>query len=251
LGLHLLSRSLIMEVFGNEFAVHIRGEDLSPEGVKPDENMVEKVRQLLLLTDLVDRYPLVVARRVSGLVYLIVAGGVSFATLVLMSLQDISGPGDPFLVSLGFVIFSLLFSWVVAFRLVVPLTRSYPQERNMDETRNVVVAVWGILAVAMVLVSFITLSAGLASLFPPALQLIMGSIFLTNYILGRRTSLEFHTREHLYFAVVVFLSIIPMVILPSIAYVALIVADMGGIYMIGIYMLVSAERILLGSKGPG
>ena len=92
-----------------------------------EDDMTEKAKQLLLLTDLVDKYPAVVARRVAGLVYLIIAGGISFTTLIYMSLQDILGPGDPLLVNLGFIAISLVFSWVVAFRLVLPLTKSYPQ----------------------------------------------------------------------------------------------------------------------------
>jgi len=80
----------------------------------------------------------------------------------------------------------------------------------------------------------------------------MGTGFLSNYIGGRRdTSVAFFTREHLYFAIAVFLSIIPMMIFPSIAYIFLIVVDMGGIYVIGIYMLVTAEQLLLQSKGQG
>ncbi|MHA2077930.1 MAG: hypothetical protein ACW99X_10045, partial [Candidatus Thorarchaeota archaeon] len=59
------------------------------------------------------------------------------------------------------------------------------------------------------------------------------------------------TREHLYFAIVVFLSIIPMLMFLDVAHIFLIIADMGGIYVIGIYMLITAERLLLESKGQG
>jgi len=241
-----------VEAIEFEYVDHIGDEDMSPEGVEPDESRVEKVRQLLLLTDLVERYPLVVARRVTGLVYVIIAGGVSFATLLLMSLQDAIGPGDSLLVNLGFIVLSLVFSWGVAFRLVLPLTSSYPQERSTQEAGRATFAVWGILAVAMVVLSFVTLSSGMANLFPPVLQLIMGFGFLSNYVLGRRrVAPEFYTHEHVYFAAIILLSIVPMIILPSFAYMLLIVADVGGIYMIGIYLLITAERLLLQSQGPG
>ncbi|MHA1950535.1 MAG: hypothetical protein ACXAAO_04770 [Candidatus Thorarchaeota archaeon] len=225
---------------------------MNPENVESNEDMVEKARQLLTLTDLVDKYPAVMARRVAGLVYLIIAGGMSFTTLIFMSLQDILGPGNPFLINLGFVILSLVFSWIVAFRLVVPLTRSYPQEPKMTEGSRATLVIWGILAVTMVVVSLFTFLQGADYLFPPILQFIMGTGFLSNYILGRReTSVEFYTREHLFFSLAVFLGIIPMLMLPTIAYVFLIVIDMGGIYVIGIYMLITSERLLLASKGQG
>lgn len=225
---------------------------MSSENGGIEEDVVEKARQLLLLTDLVDKYPMVVARRVAGLVYLIIAGGISFTTLLYMSLQDVFGPGDPFLVNLGFVILSLLFSWVVAFRLILPLTQSYPQDPDMEEGGRAPFLIWGILAVMIVITSLVTIAIDMSNLFPPALQFIMGVGFLANYLLGRRGGgEEFYTREHLFFAIVVFLSIIPMLMVPPIAYVFLIVIDMGGIYVIGIYMLITAERLLLESKGQG
>jgi hypothetical protein len=81
----------------------------------------------------------------------------------------------------------------------------------------------------------------------------MGIGFLTNFIAGRReaSNVGFYTRELLYFAIVVFLSVIPMLMFLEIGYVFLIVVDMGGIYVIGIYMLITAERLLLESKGQG
>ena len=224
---------------------------MNPEGVETEDDMIEKARQLLLLTDIVDKYPLVVARRVAGLVYIIMAGGISFVTLIFMSLQDILGPGD-FLINLGFVIFSLVFSWIIAFRLVIPLTRSYPQEPTLDEGGRATLVIWGILVVAIVIVSLLTFSAGMDNLFPPVLEFIMGIGFLSNYILGRRnTSVEFYTHEHLYFAITVLLSIIPMLLFPAMAYVIIIISCVGGIFVVGIYMLITAERLLLASKGQG
>lgn len=225
---------------------------MNPEKNGIDDEMVEKAKQLLLLTDLVDKYPMVVARRVSGLVYLIIAGGISFATLIYMSLQDVVGLGDPFLVNMAFIGISLFFSWLVAFRLVLPLTQSYPQEISSDEGRKAPFIIWGILATGIVILSFVTFSTGIGYLFVPGLQLIMGTGFLSNYVLGRRSKeMDFFTREHLYFALAVFLSFIPMIMFLEFAYVILIVVDMGGIYIIGIYMLVTAERLLLESKGQG
>ena len=225
---------------------------MSPENADIEDESIDKARQLLLLTDLVDKYPTVVAKRVAGLVYLIIAGGISFATLIYMALQNEFGSGNPLLVNLGFVAVSLLFSWIVAFRLVLPLTSSYPQYETADGGERYVLAIWGVIATAIVIVSLLTFSTDNGNLFPPYLQIIMGVGFASNYILGRREhGVEFYTREHLYFAIAVFLSIIPMLIFLQQAYIFLIVVDMGGIYVIGIYMLVTAEHLLLESKRQG
>ncbi|MDH4212944.1 MAG: hypothetical protein OEV85_03395 [Candidatus Thorarchaeota archaeon] len=225
---------------------------MSPENSEENEEMIEKAKQLLLLTDLIDKYPVVVGRRVAGLVYIIIAGGISFTTLTFMFLLNILGPGDPFLLNLGFVFLSLFFSWIVAFRLIVPLTRSYPQQPQSDVEGKYVFAVWGILGAAIVVVSLILFPSGMTSQFPPVLQSIMGTGFLSNYLLARKSVQEgLVTREHFYFALVTFLSIIPMLMFPIFSYVLLVVVDMGGIYVIGIYMLVTAEQLLLESKGQG
>jgi hypothetical protein len=233
-----------------EFDVRNRGDLLNP--VNDENEMIEKARQLLLLTDLIDKYPKVVARRVSGLVYLIIAGGISFATLIYMSLQNVLGPIDPVLVNLGFVGMSLFFSWLVAFRLVLPLTQSYPQDPKPKEGEKAPFVVWGILAIAIVTTALVTFSTDNGLMFIPLLQIIMGIGFLSNYLLGRKSiEADIFTREHVYFALVIFLSVIPMFLFLNLAYVLLIVVDMGGIYVIGIYMLITAERLLLESKGQG
>jgi hypothetical protein len=224
---------------------------MNPEDNEKDDEMIEKAKQLLQLTDLIEMYPQVVSRRVAGLVYIIIAGGISFATLIFTFLQNILGPGDPLIVNMGFVLLSLLFSWVVGFRLVVPLTQSYPQKTETDKGGKSVLVIWGILVVAIIAASFMTFQAGLPQFFPPALQLIMGIGFMANYVLGRRGGVEFYSQEHAVFAMTILLSIIPMLMLPVISYIILIVVDMGGIYVIGIYMLITAERLLLESKGQG
>lgn len=225
---------------------------MNPENPEAENDMVEKAKQLLLLTDLVDRYPQAVARRVAGLIYLIIAGGISFATLILMTLQDIFGTGNALLVNIAFVFISLFFSWVVAFRLVAPLTQSYPKDPRPDESGRGVILLWGILAIAIVVIAFVSFQSDLEYLFAPALQMIMGFGFSANYVLGRRgEEVEFYSREHAFFAIAVFLSVIPMLMFLQYSYVFIIIVDMGGIYIIGIYMLATAERILLESKGQG
>lgn len=217
-----------------------------------EDELVEKAKQLLLLTDLIDKYPKAVARRVSGLIYLIIAGGISFATLIYMSLQNVLGPIDPVLLNLGFVGMSLFFSWIVAFRLVLPLTQSYLQEPKSKEGEKAPFIIWGVLAVAIVTLALVTFSSNNGILFVPLLQIIMGTGFLSNYILGRRSiEVDIFTREHLFFAIAIFLSVLPMFLFLEIAYVFLIVFDMGGIYVIGIYMLITSERILLEGKRQG
>ena len=225
---------------------------MNPVNDENNEELIEKAKQLLLLTDLVDLYPKVVARRVSGLIYLIIAGGISFTTLIYMSLQNVLGPGDPVIVNIAFVGISLFFSWLVAFRLVLPLTQSYPQDPKPKEAEKAPLIVWSVLAIGIVAVALVTFSTDNGVLFMPFLQIIMGTGFLSNYILGRRSvQVDIFTREHLYFALAIFLSVIPMFLFLEFAYVILIVVDMGGIYIIGIYMLITSERLLLESKRQG
>ena len=226
---------------------------MNSDGSKPDEDMMEKAKQLLLLTDLVEKYPQVVSRRVSGLVYVLIAGGISFATLIFMFLQNIVGTGNPLLINVGFVLLSLIFSWAIGFRLIVPLTRSYQKETTRSSGELIIYAIWAVLGTAIVILSIATFQMGYPDLFAPGLQVIMGCGFAVNYILGRRQTgtFEFFTREQLYFSIVVLLSTIPMLLFPIWSYLILVVVNMGGIYVIGIWMLITAERLLLESKRQG
>ncbi len=56
-------------------------------------------------------------------------------------------------------------------------------------------------------------------------------------------------REHLVWAAVTLLSILPIVVFPELAYSIVAVVDLGGIYLLGIYALITAERLLLESNG--
>ena len=225
---------------------------MSRDESESDNDMVKKARQLLLLTDLIDKYPQVVARRVAGLVYILIGGGISFATLILMALQDLLGPGDPFVMNVGFVVLSLVLSWVIGFRLIGPLTSSLPVEPGPPKGGRLVYVPWVIFGAAILLSSIVIFQMGLAGLFPSTLQFIMGCGFTVTYIQGKRaSSLDFYSREHIYFATIVFLSLIPMLMIPAAAYIILIIVDMGGIYVIGIHMLITAERLLLETKGQG
>ena len=211
--------------------------------------MVEKAKQLLLLTDLVDKYPRVVARRVSGLVYILIGGGMSFATLVLMTLQDLVGYENSFLINIGFVILCLLIAWAIGFRLIVPLTKSYQQDVEETSLDKGVFLLWVVLASAIVISAVLLFQSGQESLFPIFLQFIMGCGFSLNYVLGRRSNdIDFFTKEHLYFAVAILLSIVPMLFFVQASYLILILTNMGGIFAVGINMLVTAERLLLESK---
>jgi hypothetical protein len=169
-----------------------------------------------------------------------------------MSLQNVLGPIDPVLINLGFVGLSLFFSWIVAFRLILPLTQSYPEEPKPKEGQKAPFVVWGILAIFIVINALVTFSTDNGLLFMPLLQIIMGIGFLSNYLLGRKSiEVDIFTREHLYFSLAILFSVIPMFLFLELAYVLLIVVDMGGIYVIGIYMLITAERLLLESKRQG
>jgi len=225
---------------------------MNPKEAGNDNDRSEKARQLLLLADLVDKYPQVVSRRVAGLVHILIGGGISFATLVFMSLQDLLGPGDPFLTALGLVVLSLVFSWVISVRLIVPLTGSYLAATSASQGGRAVSLLWGVLAVSIVLSALAIFQSGSAGLFPPTLQLIMGCGFMVTYVLAKRTgSSNFYTVDHFYFATAILLSAIPTFLIPAAAYMILIVVDMGGIFLIGVHMLITAERLLLETKGQG
>ncbi|MFW9889762.1 MAG: hypothetical protein ACFFER_16360, partial [Candidatus Thorarchaeota archaeon] len=120
------------------------------------DDELDDARRLLALTDIVDRYPQVVTRRVNGIIYILIGGGISFATLVMFVLTVVYSPlaWNP-LLNLTFVAVSLLITWVIAFRLVGPLTRSFPKKAVQQKPPIWFYIMWGAIAVVLAVSSVV------------------------------------------------------------------------------------------------
>ena len=118
------------------------------------EEMLERAKQLLTLTDLVDRYPAVMERRVTGMIFVLIGGGVSLATLFFTSLMSAYPDiGSDLFIVLVFVIGSLSISGIIVFRLISPLTRSYSNIESSSKTDMSLMmkATWGIIVVVIII----------------------------------------------------------------------------------------------------
>ncbi|NHJ14873.1 MAG: hypothetical protein EAX95_14425 [Candidatus Thorarchaeota archaeon] len=212
-----------------------------------------EVRRLLALTDIVDRYPQVVTRRVNGIIYILIGGGISFATLVMFVLTVVYDPQawNP-LLNLTFVGVSLLITWIIAFRLVGPLTKSLPAEEEQEKPPMWFYVMWGVIAIALAVSSVFLFTQENPVGFPILVQCVLAFGQYVNYFVSRKDpkSGGFY-RENLIFALVALMSIPFMLLLPELAYLILIIVDIGGIYIIGVYALITAERILLETTRRG
>ncbi|MHA2379839.1 MAG: hypothetical protein ACXADS_11235 [Candidatus Thorarchaeota archaeon] len=210
-------------------------------------------RRLLALTDIVDRYPQVVTRRVTGIIYILIGGGISFATLVMFVLTVVLEPQawNP-LLNLLFVAISLLITWVIAFRLVGPLTKSAPRQEVEDENIRFFYLMWGVITIILAVSSVILFTQENQWLFPVLVQILLGLGQTATYFMGQLNpeAGSFH-KENLALGIAAFLSIPFMLLLPLLAYLILIIVDIGGIYILGVYALITAERLLLESTGRG
>ncbi|MFW9918442.1 MAG: hypothetical protein ACFFED_02510 [Candidatus Thorarchaeota archaeon] len=218
------------------------------------EEMLERAKKLLMLTDLVDRYPAVVERRVTGLVFVLIGGGVSLATLIFMSLfEAIEALGFMLLGVVIFVVLSLSVSFIIAFRLVVPLTQSYATTSPSEqEGMTLMKIMWGIFAIVMVVVSIYSFGTGQVFIFPIVVQLLLGIGNLVIYDGMRKDpKTADYSRSHLVLVILVFVSLIPIVLVPPLAFSMMILIDIGGLYALGIYILITAERLLVHTVGSG
>ena len=227
------------------------GDEENQADSNSEKDFVEQAKQLLELTDLVEKYPSVIVRRVTGLTYVLVGGGIAFTVLLFMSIiQFIGFIGDTILLVAAFVCISLLIAWGIPFRLIMPLTRTYPTPDDAPEgMSNFLKAVWVVVGSLMIIFSMVTFGIGQPNLYPVAVQLSMTVGNVANfYEASRGPQTVPFAREHLVFAVFVAFSVIPMLLLPILAYPILILVDVGGIYMLGVYMIITAERLLLESS---
>ncbi|MHA2004412.1 MAG: hypothetical protein ACXABV_19890 [Candidatus Thorarchaeota archaeon] len=220
--------------------------------INSDDELAD-ARKLLALADIVDRYPDVISRRVTGIIYILIGGGISFATLVMFVLTVVLEPlpWNP-LLNLLFVGMSLFITWVIAFRLVGPLTKSAPRKQFEDEGSNYFFLMWGVIAVILAISSVLLFTQENQVLFPIVVQILIGFGQTANYFMGRRAdATDAFLGENLALGIAAILTIPFMLLLPLLAYLILIVVDIGGIYILGVYALVTAERLLLESTGRG
>lgn len=220
--------------------------------IDSDDELAD-ARRLLALADIVDRYPQVVTRRVTGIIYILIGGGISFATLVMFVLTVVLEPQawNP-LLNLLFVGVSLLITWIIAFRLVGPLTKSAPRQEIEEEGARIFFAMWGVIAIIIAVSSVILFTQENQWLFPIEVQILLGYGQSMNYFMGRRSEdSNGFVRENLALGLAAILSIPFMLLFPLLAYLILIVVDIGGIYIVGVYALITAERLLLESTGRG
>ena len=226
--------------------------DSESDGTDSDDELAD-ARRLLALTDIVDRYPKVVTRRVNGIIYILIGGGISFATLVLFVLTVVYGPlaWNP-LLNLAFVALSLLITWVIAFRLVGPLTRSFAKKVVQQNPPIWFYIMWGAIAIVLAISSVFLFTQENQLGFPIVVQCVLAFGQGVNYYASRMDPEEtgFY-KENLAFAIAALLSIPIMLLLPELAYLILIIVDIGGIYIIGVYALITAERLLLETTRRG
>jgi hypothetical protein len=221
------------------------------EEIGSDE--LDEARRLLALTDIVDRYPQVVQRRVTGIIYVLIGGGISFATLVMIVLTVALEPlaWNP-LLNLLFVGVCLLITWIITFRLVGPLTRSAPQQVREDEDIRFFYLMWGVIAIILAVSSVILFTQENQWLFPVLVQVLLGFGQIVSYYMGRRHDIgSAFVGENLALGIAALLSIPFMLLIPLLSYLILIVVDIGGMYLLGVYALITAERLLLESTGRG
>ncbi len=216
------------------------------------EEMLEKAKQLLTLTNIVEMYPAVVERRVMGLIFILIGGAISFATLIFTNLINIIGFGEGFLfLFIAFVIICLGLGFGITLKLITPIYKSYSKtESSKHEMSRAAKITWGVLTSLIIASSIYVTYTDQMFLFVIFIQIFLALGNGANYYDSiRNQGATTAAKELLMFAIIIAISIIPMLLFMDFAYLILIVVDMGGLYIIGIYLLVTAEKMLLEGSG--
>ena len=112
------------------------------------------------------------------------------------------------------------------------------------------IIMWCALAVIMVIASIYSFGTNQPHLFSIVVQ---GSLAFGNLVIyyGLRKdpkSVDYST-SHLVLVIIVILSLVPIIAIPQIAFPMIIIVDIGGLYALGIYILITAERMLVQTMG--
>ena len=225
---------------------------MSPEEGELDSEIIEQAKQLLALSELVEKYPNAVAKRISGLIYVLIGGGISFATLIYISILSVIGDlAQSILVNAIFVVVALFIAWLITFRLIMPIARLYPETDLSDEKSEFKIKLfWGILATIMIVSSILAFSIDQPLIFPLIVQISTAFGNVGNYYFAQEETQPDPTANvHLLFSALLLVSVIPIILFPEVMFTIMVIVDMGGIYIVGIYMLISAEKVLLTTPG--
>ena len=225
---------------------------MSPEERELDSEIVEQAKQLLALSDLVEKYPNAVATRISGLIYILIGGGISFATLIYISILSVIGDlAQNILVNAIFVVVALFIAWIITFRLIMPIARLYPEPELSDaKSEFKIKLLWGALATIMIISSLLAFGINQPLIFPLVVQITTAFGNFGNYFFAQEeTQPDPTVKVHLLFSALLLISIIPIILFPEVMFTIMVIVDMGGLYIVGIYMLISAEKVLLATSG--
>jgi hypothetical protein len=231
----------------------MENDDLSDSNENiSNEDMLEQAKKLLILTDLVEKYPDVVEKRVNGLIFVLIGGGISIAGLIFISLMSVlQASGMDLLGIMIFIIANLLISWAIPFRLIAPLMQSYSDLDSRDKSMSTAVKLfWGIIAAFIIVTALISFGTGQVWLFAPLMQttLFLGNI--ANYFEAKKNDTKSSSAFiFLIYAILIGVSTLPILLFPTFAFAIMIAVDIGGLYAMGIYNLLTAERILVETLG--
>jgi hypothetical protein len=218
-----------------------------------NEDEIADVKRLLALGEIVDKYPQVITRRITGITYVLIGGAISFATLVMFVLTVVYQPlpWNP-LINLLFVGVSLLITWIIAFRLIGPLTKSMPKKPPDREPPKWYLVMWAFIAIILTIGSVFLFTQENPVGFPILVQCVLALGQAVPFLASRKDpdGSDFG-KESFAFAIAALLSIPLMLLVPELAYLLIIVVDIGGIFILGVYALVTAEQLLLETTGRG
>jgi hypothetical protein len=182
----------------------------------------------------------------------LIGGGISFATLIYISILSVLGDlAQNILVNVIFVVVALFIAWIITFRLIMPIARLYPEPELSDEKSEFKIKLlWAALATVMIISSVLAFGINQPLIFPLVVQITTAFGNFGNYFVAREDPQSDPTAKvHLLFSAMLLLSVIPIILLPELMFTIMVIVDMGGIYVVGIYMLITAEKVLLETSG--
>ncbi|MFX1533428.1 MAG: hypothetical protein ACFFDI_04270 [Promethearchaeota archaeon] len=217
-----------------------------------EEDLLQQAKKFLILADLVDRYPGVIERRVIGLYYILMAGALSISIVTFLSLFNTLLDFDANLLFIVIISGSLLVAFSVAVGLINSLGKVYrPSEPIKLRSKVLFLVFWVIISLIFVISFIIGIIGNFSLVFPVTVQLLLAIIMIGNYlndVRSRNQSLR-AGREHLFFGLVAAASIIGIFVFPAYSYTIMVLVDLSGFYLLGIYILISAEKFLLEMTG--
>ena len=205
-----------------------------------------KIKELLEVLNVLERYNYYVIRRSIGILYLLISATISFGLLIFIYFLEVFKGISLFIISLTFFIVVVI-AVILLSGSIFKTTMLYIEKKKVRRKSNISSIMWTLATIIiiplMILSQYYNLPYYLSPLY---IQLMVAVGNLGNYLESRREK-DYPgkvKREYLVVSIFLFATLPAFVLFPEYCWLTLTITALGSAYITGLYLILTAEKAL-------